>query len=50
MPEVVEQPQAIGAASFISTGRGTTPENLIEQLKNGVRALKMPVDNLVSNW
>jgi hypothetical protein len=25
-------------------------ENLIEQLKNGVRALKMPVDNLVSNW
>jgi hypothetical protein len=25
-------------------------ENLIEQLKNGVRALRMPVDNLVSNW
>lgn len=25
-------------------------ENLIEQLKNGVRALAMPVDNLVSNW
>jgi len=25
-------------------------ENLIEQLKNGVRALNMPVDNLVSNW
>ena len=25
-------------------------ENLIEQLKNGVRALSMPVDNLVSNW
>jgi Transposase DDE domain group 1 len=25
-------------------------ENLIEQLKNGVRALQMPVDNLVSNW
>jgi len=24
-------------------------ENLIEQLKNGVRALQMPVDNLVSN-
>jgi hypothetical protein len=25
-------------------------ENLIEQLLNGVRALSMPVDNLVSNW
>jgi hypothetical protein len=25
-------------------------ENLIEQLKNGVKALRMPVDNLVSNW
>jgi len=25
-------------------------ENLNAQLKNGVRALRMPVDNLVSNW
>jgi len=25
-------------------------ENLIEQLNNGVKALRMPVDNLVSNW
>ena len=25
-------------------------ENLIEPLKNGVLALQMPVDNLVSNW
>ena len=25
-------------------------ENLIEQLKNGARAMQMPVDNLVSNW
>lgn len=25
-------------------------ENLIEQLKNGVPSLNMPVDNLVSNW
>jgi len=25
-------------------------ENLIEQLKNGVRAMEMPVDALVSNW
>ena len=25
-------------------------ENVIEQLKHGVNALRMPVDNLVSNW
>ena len=25
-------------------------ENLIEQLKNGVKAMAMPVDNLLSNW
>ena len=25
-------------------------ENLIEQLKNGVQALRMPSDGLVSNW
>jgi hypothetical protein len=25
-------------------------ENLIQQLKRGVQAMKMPVDNLVSNW
>ena len=25
-------------------------ENLIEQLKNGVHALRCPVDNLYSNW
>jgi len=25
-------------------------ENLIEQLKNGVNAMRMPVDNLLSNW
>ncbi len=25
-------------------------ENLIEQLKNGARAMQMPLDNLVSNW
>ena len=34
---------------FESNGR-CDQENLIEQLKNGVRALRMPVDNLVSNW
>ena len=25
-------------------------ENLIEQLKNGCKAMRMPVDNLLSNW
>ncbi len=25
-------------------------ENLIEQLKNGVKAMKLPVDTLISNW
>ena len=25
-------------------------ENLNEQLRNGVRAMRMPVDDLVSNW
>jgi hypothetical protein len=25
-------------------------ENVIEQLKNGVNAMRMPVDNLISNW
>jgi len=34
---------------FLANAR-CNQENLIEQLKNGVRALQMPVDNLVSNW
>lgn len=34
---------------FLSNSR-CNQENLIEQLRNGVRALNMPVDNLVSNW
>jgi len=48
---------------YITNDRGITPaelvfscndrchqENLIEQLSNGVRALRAPVDNLLSNW
>ena len=34
---------------FLANGR-CDQENLIEQLKNGVRALQAPVDNLLSNW
>jgi hypothetical protein len=33
----------------LSNGR-CNQENVIEQLKNGVNAMRMPVDNLVSNW
>ena len=48
---------------YISNEQASTPEqlvflandrcdqeNLIEQLKNGVHAMKLPVDNLLSNW
>ncbi len=34
---------------FLANGR-CNQENLIEQLKNGVRALHAPVNTLVSNW
>ena len=33
----------------LANGRGDQ-ENVIEQLKNGVNAMRMPVDDLVSNW
>ena len=33
-----------------SANRRCNQENLNEQLKNGVKAMRMPVDNLVSNW
>ena len=33
-----------------TANRRCDQENLIEQLKNGVKALRMPVDNLISNW
>lgn len=38
------------AAIVASANNRCNQENLIDQLKNGVRALRMPVDNLVSNW
>lgn len=34
---------------FLANGR-CNQENLIEQLKNGVQATRMPVNDLVSNW
>jgi hypothetical protein len=39
------------AAEVVALANGRCDqENVIEQLKNGVNALRMPVDNLVSNW
>lgn len=40
---------AAGDVVFSANDR-CNQENLIEQLKNGARAMQMPVDNLVSNW
>jgi hypothetical protein len=34
----------------LQANRRCDQENLIEQLKNGVSAMKLPVDNLISNW
>ena len=38
-----------GGLVLLANGR-CDQENLIEQLKNGVRAMKMPAHDLVSNW
>jgi hypothetical protein len=39
------------AAEIIRSANGRcNQENLNEQLKNAVKAMRMPVDNLVSNW
>ena len=41
----------LSAAEVVELANGRCDqENVIEQLKNGVNALRMPVDNLVSNW
>ena len=34
----------------LSANKRCDQENLIEQLKNGVKAMRLPVDNLHSNW
>lgn len=38
-------PQAV-----LSANRRCDQENLIEQLKSGVKAMRLPVDNLIGNW
>ena len=41
----------ITAAQVVELANGRCDqENVIEQLKNGVNAMRMPVDNLLSNW
>lgn len=41
----------LSAAQVVELANGRCDqENVIEQLKNGVNALRMPVDNLISNW
>lgn len=43
--------RALTTAEVVAeANRRCNQENLIEQLKNGVRALHSPVDNLYSNW
>ena len=41
----------ISASQVVKMANGRCDqENVIEQLKNGVNAMRMPVDNLISNW
>jgi hypothetical protein len=41
----------LDAATIVSLANGRCDqENVIAQLKNGVNAMRMPVDDLVSNW
>ena len=41
----------LSSAAVLSLANGRCDqENVIEQLKNGVNAMRMPVDDLISNW
>ena len=40
----------LAAELVLEANQRCDQENLIEQLKNGVHAMKLPVDNLLSNW
>ena len=42
---------AYSAEQIVALAKGRCDqENVIEQLKNGVNAIRMPVDDLLSNW
>ena len=47
---VTNDPKTAAEEIVLLANQRCDQENLIEQLKNGVRALKRQVDNLVSNW
>lgn len=47
---ITNKREASAAEIVFEANARCNQENLIEQLKNGVRALNAPVDNLVSNW
>ena len=44
-----DRKQSAAEIVLLANGR-CNQENLVEQLKNGVQATRMPVDNLLSNW
>jgi hypothetical protein len=45
------QPTRYGAEAIVGLANGRcNQENVIEQLKNGVNAMRMPVNDLLSNW
>jgi hypothetical protein len=47
---ITNLPDATPAEVVFQANDRCNQENLLEQLRNGVRALNMPVDGLVSNW
>lgn len=47
---ITNQEQLEARQVVLSANRRCNQENLIEQLKNGARAMEMPVGDLVSNW
>jgi len=47
----INQPRRLRPGQIVSLANGRcNQENVIEQLKNGVNAMRMPVDDLLSNW
>jgi len=47
---ITNEPDLSPAQTVFQANDRCNQENLIAQLKSGVRSMKMPVDNLVSNW
>jgi hypothetical protein len=47
---ITNQEQLEPQQVVLSANRRCNQENLIEQIKNGARAMEMPVGDLVSNW